>query len=417
MTSPSNPTDSHPAPTQPPRASASAACVLAINGGSSSIKFAVYAAGDPPTRKLLGQVERIGQDGAALSAKDAAGNVIDQRPLEAAHHAAAADALIDWLRQHLDGATVTAIGHRVVHGGVRLSEHQRITDEVLAELRAAAPVDLAHLPREIALIEVFGRGFPGVPQVACLDTAFHRDLPRVAELLPIPRKFFEAGIRRLGFHGLSYAYLMEELGSIAPREASGRVILAHLGSGASMAAVRDGKSVDTTMAFTPTAGLVMGTRPGDLDPGLLIYLMREQNLTPEQMDEFLSKRCGLIGLSETSADMRDLIARRDTDRRAAEAVEVFCYQAKKWIGAYAAVMGGLDAVVFSGGIGEHSPEVRAETCAGLEFLGLRIDAGRNKAGAAVISRDESKVAVRVIATDEESMIARITERVVGTPTD
>ncbi|MDB5172708.1 MAG: acetate kinase, partial [Phycisphaerales bacterium] len=274
-----------------------------------------------------------------------------------------------------------------------------------------------HLPREIALIEVFGRGFPGVPQVACLDTAFHRDLPRVAELLPIPRKFFEAGIRRLGFHGLSYAYLMEELGSIAPREASGRVILAHLGSGASMAAVRDGKSVDTTMAFTPTAGLVMGTRPGDLDPGLLIYLMREQNLTPEQMDEFLSKRCGLIGLSETSADMRDLIARRDTDRRAAEAVEVFCYQAKKWIGAYAAVMGGLDAVVFSGGIGEHSPEVRAETCAGLEFLGLRIDAGRNKAGAAVISRDESKVAVRVIATDEESMIARITERVVGTPTD
>ncbi|MDB5354741.1 MAG: acetate kinase [Phycisphaerales bacterium] len=417
MTSPSNPPESGTASSKPAREAAKTGCVLTINGGSSSIKFAIYRAGDPPTRTLLGQVERIGQKGAALSAKDAAGRVIEQKPLEAADHAAAAAALIDWLRQHLDGATVIAIGHRVVHGGMRLRDHQRIIEEVLAELRRAAPVDLAHLPREIALIEAFGRGFAGVPQVACLDTAFHRNLPRVAQLLPIPRKFFEAGIRRLGFHGLSYAYLMEELGRIAPREASGRVILAHLGSGASMAAVRDRKSVDTTMAFTPTAGLVMGTRPGDLDPGLLVYLMREQNLTPEQMDEFISKQCGLIGLSETGADMRDLIARRDTDHRAAEAVEVFCYQARKWIGAYAAAMGGLDAVVFSGGIGEHSPEVRVEICAGLEFLGLRIDAGRNKAGAAVISADESKVAVRVIATDEESMIARITERVAGTPTN
>lgn len=413
MTSITQPAAPQIAPFMPPRAVATPGCVLAINGGSSSIKFAVYTTGNPPARTLVGQVERIGRQGAALSAKDAAGQVIEERPLEAADHPAAAEALIQWLRQHLDGAVITAIGHRVVLGGVRLSEHQRITDEVLAELRRTVPVDLAHLPREIALIEAFGRGFPGVPQVACFDTAFHQDLPTVAKLLPIPRRFYDAGIRRFGFHGLSYAYLLEELRRVAPIEAAGRVIFAHLGSGASMAAVHGGKPIDTTMAFTPTAGLVMGTRPGDFDPGLLVYLMREQQLTPDEMDSFLNTQCGLLGVSETSSDMRDLIARRGSDARAADAVALFCYQARKWIGSYAAAMGGLDAVVFSGGIGEHSAPARAEICAGLDFFGLRIDAEKNAAGDALISGSTSAVAVRIIPTDEESMIARITSQVVG----
>jgi acetate kinase len=243
-------------------------------------------------------------------------------------------------------------------------------------------------------------------QVACFDTDFHRDLPRVASLLPIPRRYDEAGVRRLGFHGLSYAYLMEELRRIADSAADGRVILAHLGSGASMAAVCGGKSADTTMGFTPTAGLVMASRPGDLDPGLLVYLMRAEKLSPAQMDDLLTRRCGLIGVSDGVADMRDLLARRGSDVKCAEAVALFCYQAKKWLGAYAAALGGLDTLVFSGGIGENCPEVRGEICGGLDFLGLRLDPRRNAAGADVISADNARVTVRVIRTDEEIMIAK-----------
>jgi acetate kinase len=233
-------------------------------------------------------------------------------------------------------------------------------------------------------------------------------LPLVSRLLPIPRKFIDAGIRRFGFHGLSYTYLMDRLAAVAGTEAAGgRVILAHLGSGASMAAVRGGKPIETTMAFTPMAGLVMGTRPGDLDPGLLVYLMKEQKLTAGQMDEFIAHQCGLLGVSETSGDMRDLLAARAADHRAAEAVELFCYQAKKFLCALAGALGGLETVVFAGGIGEHSPEARAGICEGLGFLGLELDAARNARGGEVISSNESRVTVRVIATDEEIVMARI----------
>jgi acetate kinase len=253
-----------------------------------------------------------------------------------------------------------------------------------------------------------------LPQVACFDTAFHRDLPEVAQLLPIPRSYYEAGVRRFGFHGLSYTYLMRELERLdGPEAANGRVILAHLGSGASMAAVREGKAIDTTMAFTPTAGLVMGTRPGDLDPGLLIYMTRTEKKTPEEMDEFISHRCGLIGVSETSPDMRDLLARRATDKRAAEAVALFCYQARKWIGALTAALGGLDTLVFAAGIGEKSPEVRAEICTGLEFLGVRLDPARNARNEPIISTEDSNVRVRIIRTDEEMVIARAVSRVLS----
>jgi acetate kinase len=380
--------------------------ILTINGGSSSIKFAIYSAADPPRCLLSGLVDRIGLPNSTLRASDPDGRPIDQRTIDAADHRQGAECLIQWLRQHLDGATIAGVGHRVVHGGVHLVEHQLVTKHLIAELRRTQPLDLAHLPREIALIEAFHNRFPRVPQVACFDTAFHRDLPTVAQLLPIPHHFHEEGVRRFGFHGLSYTYLMAELGRVAGAQAAaGRVILAHLGSGASMAAVHRHKPVDTTMGFTPTAGLVMATRPGDLDPGLLVYMMRVLKMSPEQADEFISHKCGLLGISGTTSDVHDLLERRATDPRAAEAIALFCYQIKKWIGAYAAALAGLDTLVFAGGIGEHASQVRAEICEGLAFLGIYINPDRNAANAPVISVDGAPVTVRVMHTDEERVIA------------
>lgn len=357
------------------------------------MKFALYSDEPQPRQLLRDQVQRMGasadEDGAA---REVVARILKQLPQQ---------------------ASIAGVGHRVVHGGAKLLEHQIITDQVIAELKRTVPLDLAHLPREIALIEALQRKLPNVPQVACFDTAFHRDLPRVAQILPIPRRYSDEGVRRFGFHGLSYAYLIEELRRVAGAQAAnGRVILAHLGSGASMVALREGKPIDTSMAFTPTAGLVMGTRPGDIDPGLLVYVMRAEKLSLEAMDDFLSKQCGMLGVSQTSSDMRDLIERRQQgDARAAEAIELFCYQAKKFIGAYAAALGGLDTLVFSAGIGEHSPEARAGICQGLEFLGVAIDPKRNAFNSTVISTDNSRVTARVIPTDEEQMIARSTRRV------
>ncbi|MDB5296069.1 MAG: acetate kinase [Phycisphaerales bacterium] len=392
-----------------------AAHVVTVNGGSSSIKFAVFARGDPPARVMTGLVERIGSPDATLVATGVDGDGrVERRPVDVSDHGRAAELVGDWLDGRVDRASLVGVGHRIVHGGPGLVEHQDVTDVVLAELRRARPLDLAHLPRELSLLDAFRARFAGVPQVACFDTAFHRDLPRVARLLPIPRRYDEAGVRRMGFHGLSFTYLMEELGRAAgPGAAEGRVILAHLGSGASMAAVRGGRPVDTTMGFTPTAGLVMGTRPGDLDPGLLTYLMRREGLTPEQADRLINERCGLLGVSGTSSDMRDLVGRRGGDVRAAEAVELFCYQARKFVGGFAAALGGLDTLVFAGGIGERSPEVRDEICRGLGFLGVRLDGARNGGSAPVISADDSRVGVRVIPTDEEVVIARTVFRLHG----
>ena len=390
--------------------------IVTLNGGSSSIKFAVFVPGEPLTQTLAGVVERIGLDAPSLNVTYAVDHDGEQSPIVTTNHEQAAEHLADWLQTQFRQNEVAAIGHRIVHGGPQLVEHQIVTEGLLAELRRAQQLDLAHLPHEIALIEVFQRRYPDVPQVVCFDTAFCRELPRVAQMLPIPRKFDRAGIRRLGFHGLSYAYLMSKLQSIAPQEARGRVILAHLGAGASMTAMRDGRPIDTSMAFTPTAGLVMGTRPGDFDPGLLVYLMRAEGMSPEQMDEFINRSCGLLGVSETTYDMRDLIGRRESDSRAAEAIALFCYQAKKFVGAYAVALGGLDALVFAGGIGEHSVEVRAEICEGLEFLGVRLDPHRNAESAAVISADGAPVTVRVISTNEEIVIANIVRRLVGNRT-
>jgi acetate kinase len=283
---------------------------------------------------------------------------------------------------------------------------------MIEELRRLSPFDPEHMPGEILLIEAFHRRFPNLPQAACFDTAFHHDLPRVASLLAIPRRYEAQGVRRYGFHGLSYAYLMQELERLAgAKAANSRIILAHLGNGASMTAVLGGRSIDTTMAFTPAAGLVMGTRSGDLDPGLVAFLARSEQMTAPQFDRMVNHESGLLGVSETSGDMRDLLARETDDERAAEAVVLFCYQVKKYIGAFVAALGGLDTLVFTGGIGENAPIVRSRICARLRFLGIELEEKRNDANQEVISTDASRVAVRVIRTDEEMMIARSVRRV------
>ena len=381
--------------------------ILAINGGSSSIKFALFEAGDSLRRILAGQIERIGLTNATLRVKGVNPADNASRPLTAPNYTAAVGALMDWLEERAgrDGA-LAAVGHRVVHGGPKYSQPQRLTADVLEELRRLSPFDSEHLPEEILLIEACLRRFPQVPQVACFDTAFHHDLPRVAQLLPIPRRYEAQGLRRYGFHGLSYAFLMGELSRLAgAATARGRVVLAHLGNGASLAAVRDGKPVDTSMAFTPTAGLPMSTRSGDLDPGLAWYLARTEGLDAKGFNDMVNRKSGLLGVSETSSDMRDLLEHETQDVRAAEAVALFCYQLKKWIGAFAAALGGLDTLVFAGGIGENAPAVRARACDGLGFLGIALDEKRNAANEGVISVDASAVVVRVIHTDEELMIA------------
>jgi acetate kinase len=384
----------------------SARTILTINAGSSSIKFAVFEAGSL-RRTLLGEISGIGRTRPALVVKRSGGGPAERVEITGTDHSHAAEELLKWLSAASLLSGVAAIGHRIVHGGEHLVEHRRITTEVVAELKEKQPLDPAHLPQEIALIEMLAGRLPDVPQMACFDTAFHRGLPRVAQLLPIPRRYIESGIRRLGFHGLSYTYLLDELRRVAgDAAANGRVILAHLGSGASLAAVHHGKPVDTTMAFTPTAGLVMSTRPGDIDPGLLVHLMRIEGRSPKEMDEFINEQCGLLGVSGTTGDMRELLARRGKESDAAEAVALFCYQARKWIGAFAAALGGLDTLVFSGGIGERSAVIRREICQELEFLNFVIDEKLNERNASTISVEGSAVTVRVMATDEEIVIAR-----------
>lgn len=390
--------------------------VLTINGGSSSIKFVLYQSGKSLERKLHGKIDRIGLSGTNLAFHDSSGKPRNPRKITASDHKSAAMFLIDWLEKQKNFTSIQAVGHRVVHG-MKHTEPEVVTQELLDELHRLRPYDPDHLPREIELIEAFRQRHPKLPQVACFDTAFHQTMPRVAKWLPIPRRYDAKGIQRYGFHGLSYAYLMEELAHLGdPAAGKGRVILAHLGNGASLAAVRDGKSIDTTMGFTPTAGLVMSTRSGDLDPGLAPYLLRTEQMTTKQFYEMVNHESGLLGISETSPDMRDLLAQESADFRAAEAVALFCYQAKKWIGSFAAALGGLDTLVFAGGIGENAQPVRARICEGLGFLGVELNRARNTANAKVISADTSPVTVRIIRTDEELMIARSVTRIlkVGT---
>ena len=391
--------------------------ILTINGGSSSIKFALYQAGEPLQRTLYGKIDRIGLNGTTLTFNDPTVKGQQSHNVAASDHRSAADILIDWLAEQHGFAAVGALGHRVVHG-MKHIQPEIVTQELLDELNRIRPYDPDHLPLEIELIETFRRRNPQLPQVACFDTAFHHTMPRVAKLLPIPRRFDSKGVQRYGFHGLSYAYLMEELARVAgAKAAQGRVILAHLGNGASLAAVHGGNSLDTSMGFTPAAGLPMSTRSGDVDPGLALYLERTEKITTKQFYEMVNHESGLLGVSEISSDMRDLLAREADDVRAAEAVALFCYQAKKWTGAFAAALGGLDTLVFSAGIGENCPSIRARICDGLGFLGIELNEARNAENAAVISAESGRVAVRVIRTDEELMIARSVFRILGRGTE
>ncbi len=382
-------------------------CILSINGGSSGIKFSLYRIKDPIEQLLYGELENTRTKKAKLNFN----NVLDKQKssfnIEAADHEQAVNHLIDWLEKQEYFDSIKAIGHRIVHG-MKHTEPELITDELLDELKKIIAFDSEHLPEEIKLIEVFNKRYPDLKQIACFDTSFHTSMPHLAKLISIPRRYFEMGIQRYGFHGLSYGYLMQELENIAGTEtAKGKIILAHLGNGASLAAVKDGTSVDTSMGFTPTSGLMMGTRTGDLDPGVAVYLMQHEKFSPERFNHLINHESGLVGISETSADMRELIDSEVVDSRAAEAIELFCYQTKKWIGSFTAVLSGLDCLVFSGGIGEHSPEVRSKICDSLGFLGIELDEIKNINNETIISTDRSKVDVYVIKTNEELMIAKL----------
>jgi acetate kinase len=358
-------------------------CVLALNIGSSSIKFAVYTAAEE--LRLKGKVERIGLENSSLHVTDSDGVVLrdERRPL--ADHNAALESVLECATVH----KLQAVGHRLVRGGADDRDPQPVTPELLGRLREMIPYFPDHLPYQVRAIEKVAALNAGLRQVVAFDTSFHRRMPRLAQLYPLPRDLFDEGILRYGFHGLSYEYVLGELAREAGNAvARGRVVIAHLGNGCSMAAIRDGRPVDTTMGFTPTGGLMMSSRSGDLDPEVILYLLQRKNLTPAEVSDIVNRKAGLVGVSGTSSDMRDLAERRATDPRAAEAVELFCYQARKFLGAMAAALGGIDTLVFTGGIGENAPEIRKCICHGMEYLGLSGDS------------------VRVIATNEELMIAR-----------
>ncbi len=386
--------------------------ILSINSGSSSIKFAVYKAEDALISLFYGEIESLGTNHTILSFTNTVRSERKQIPVNTSSYNDAVSFFIEWLPTQQDFNTVKAIGHRIVHG-MQHTEPERITADLLKYLKGIIVYDSEHLPQEIKLIELFTQRFPNVIQIACFDTEFHSMMPMVAKLLSIPRRYFTKGIQRYGFHGLSYAFLMEELERLAGKKvADGKLILAHLGSGASLAAVKEGKSMDTSMGFTASSGLIMSSRTGDLDPGVATYLMQVEKLSPQAYSHLVNHESGLLGLSETSSGMRELLTHTKTDSRAAQAVELFCYQTKKWIGSFTAVLDGLDTLVFSGGIGEHSPEVRTGICSGLTFLGVELDELKNKNNEAIISTGTSRVTVRVMMTNEELMIARIVYRLI-----
>jgi acetate kinase len=383
--------------------------ILTLNAGSSSVKFALFELSETLRRSAQGNLERIGTSGTQLTFSSAAAGHED-RCIPVSSKSSPIEFLLDWLEREFDFQSLRGAGHRLVHG-MHHTEPEEVSEALLQELRRIRPFDPEHLPRELELIETLRQRHPRLLQIACFDTAFHRTLPAVAKLLPIARRYQSADVQRYGFHGLSCAYLLEELKRLGdPAASSGRVILAHLGNGASMTAVQDGRSIETSMGFTPTSGLPMGTRSGDLDPGLVSFLMRSAHLGVAQFERLVNHESGLLGVSQISADVRELLEREASDTRAAEALELFCYQAKKWIGALTAVMGGLDVLVFAGGIGENAAVIRQRICAGLGFLGIELEADRNRSHAAVISPPTAAVRVRVIKTDEELMIARSVQR-------
>ena len=381
-----------------------------VNAGSSSVKFALYE-GD--ARLLSGQVEGIGAR-PAMSAKDGAGRAVPALDVTRTPPETPADALLllmPWLRDWLGGRQVLALGHRVVHGGPNHTRPERVTPALLEELARLSPLAPLHQPHNLAPIRATLERNPGLPQVACFDTAFHGTNPAVAQAFAIPHEFAERGIRRYGFHGLSYEYIASRLPDLAPAIAGGRVVVAHLGNGASLCALQAGRSIATTMGFSALDGLPMGTRCGELDPAVILHLMREEGLTPTEVEALLYRRSGMLGLSGVSSDFRDLLASEDP--RARFALDVFVYRVRRHIASLAAALGGLDGLVFTAGVGENAAPIRAAICQGCAWLGLDFDADANQAAASCISRPGSRVAAHVIPTDENLMIARHTRNVIA----
>ncbi len=388
--------------------------VLTVNSGSSSIKFSIYSMGNEGTLMLSGNIAGIGAATGRFRIATPNGTVRREAERQFQNHVEALDAIMVWLGRSAEGRTLDAIGHRLVHGGSTYIEPHRMNTELLSALNTLIPFAPDHLPHEIEAIKACSRFYPGVQQVACFDTAFHRTMPAAAQRYALPQEVQRHGVLRYGFHGLSYEYILSELRNIAgPRAGNGRVIIAHLGNGASMGAFKNGKSMDTTMGFTPAGGLVMSTRSGDLDPGVIVYLLKDKSMDAAAINRMVNKEAGLLGVSGSSADMKELLDQEVADPRAAAAVELFCYQAKKFLGALAAVLGGLDTLVFTGGIGEHAAAVRERICANMEFLGVSIDRKRNLGNEPVISHEDSPAVVRVMRTNEELMIARHTYRLIN----
>ncbi len=381
--------------------------ILTINCGSSSIKFSLYQMENPKPIILKGEIEGISRNESSFHARDADGRNLTEQYLDIPDYSEALKALFGWFKSNKYDRNIGAVGHRIVHGGIKFREHQILNQELIEELRKLSPFDPEHLPGEIKAVEIVGHFLPDIKQVACFDTAFHRNMPGVAKLYGLPRRLFDEGIIRYGFHGLSYEYIVEELSRVAGEDAaSGRIIIAHLGHGASMAAVKNRRSVDTTMGFSPTGGLVMSTRSGDLDPGVILYLLKQKGLSIDKISVMVNHEGGLLGVSEVSSSLKDILEHEEQDTHAREAVALFCYQAKKFLGSLASVLGGLETLVFTGGIGENSPVIRSRICERLEFLGITLDNDFNRNNAPVVSRKDSSVTVRVIETNEELMIAR-----------
>lgn len=380
--------------------------ILTINGGSSSVKFALFEH-DSLTKVLYGKIDHIGMEDTSLSLTDVSSGKVTE---EAVTDADVSTVLMRILEAHIPLHTLSTIGHRVVHGGTRYREPIGITAEVIADLESLAHFAPNHLPAQIALLKMFGEKFGHIPQVACFDTAFYRDLPRMAQIIPVPHKFESQGVRRYGFHGLSYEYLMQHLDAVLHEPIhEKKIILAHLGSGVSLTAVQNGVPVETTMGFTPNSGMPMGTRSGDLEPGVFEYCTQTLGMSPEAFNHLVNFESGIFGISETTPNMEVLLARASSDARAEEAVAYFCYQARKHIGALASVMNGVDILVFTGGMGEQSSEIRRRICTGLEYLGINLNIITNTANSTRIGETSSRVIIYVIPTDEELMIARHTK--------
>lgn len=398
----------------PDRARAEPGPVLVVNSGSSSVKFAIFSGSEPQERLLSGAVERIGRGDGQLRVDDGSRDslMVEQQPFR--DHTRAIGAAIEAVTELFSGKDIVAAGHRVVHGGPECDCAKRITPTLEAELRRFVSLAPLHQPHNLAGIEAVRSHLPDLPQIACFDTAFHQGRPRLSTLTGLPRALHDSGIRRYGFHGLAFEYVVEELRARGVNLASEKIVLAHLGGGASMCALSQGKSVETTTGFSTLAGLPMSTRPGDLDPGIVLHLMKELGWSVEDVEETLYNHSGLLGLSGTSSDVRDLLSQGDS--AAKEAIDYFCYQCRRQLAGLTAALGGLDRVVFSGGIGANSAEIRLRICTSLAYLGIALDERANHTGARLISSDAGSVAVEVSLTDEELMIARHVRRELCKPT-